>query len=61
LKKTSPPRPEKRSPRTEPAEDSKVQREDQGAPDRMDPQARGEFGTARKAVKRLPTKRAGRG
>lgn len=61
MKKTSPPRSQKRSPKTEPVEDRKVQREDQGAPDHMDPQARGEFGTARKAMKRLPTKRASRG
>ena len=61
LKKVSPSRSQKRSPRTESTEDHKVQREDQGAPDHMDPQAHGEFGTARKAMKRLPTKRAGRG
>jgi|GEM_PF-5177354 len=33
----------------------KVQREDQGAPDSLDPQAGGEFGTARSAVENSDT------
>jgi hypothetical protein len=37
-------------------EDYRMQREDQGAPDVLDTQAKGTFGTARKAVKRLPKK-----
>jgi hypothetical protein len=39
-----------------PAQEYRVQREDQGAPDALDPQAQGEFGTARKAAKRLAGK-----
>jgi hypothetical protein len=57
MKKTKRPTvPQLKTQPTPEADAYKMQREDQGAPDHLDEQAKGEFGTARKAAKR-PVKR----